>query len=394
MPEKIMVVDDEPDVEAIIKQHFRRAIKDGGYEFVFASNGLEALALLIEHPDITIILSDLNMPEMDGLTLLAKISELRKPYLTTVIVSAYGDMDNVRAAMNRGAYDFLTKPVNLNDLELTIRKTIDELNKIRNSANEISRIAAIEQSNTVARGIQQSIIPKAFPAFPYKKEFSLYAKLISAEEVGGDFYDFFLVDKERLGIVIADVSGKGLNTAIYMATSRIFLKAVAVKSHEPDKCLDQTNNLLYHQPDSNRDTLFITLFYGILNFRTGEFIYSNGGHYSPYLLKNDNTHQVLENTGDVPLGTIRNHSYGFKSLFLEKGETLFLYTDGLIEAMNIDQEIYPYTRLEQKLESTAGKNPEETINTVVEDLNNFLMGAMLHDDVAVLALKYLGIPQT
>lgn len=392
MPEKIMVVDDEPDVEAMIRQHFRRNIKEGEFEFVFAYNGLEALAKLIEHPDITIILSDLNMPEMDGLTLLAKISELRKPYLTTVIVSAYGDMNNVRAAMNRGAYDFLTKPVNLNDLELTIRKTIDELNKTRSSANEVSRAAAAEQSNSIARGIQQSILPKVFPAFPYKKEFTLYAKLLTAEEVGGDFYDFFLVDKEHVGVVVADVSGKGLNTAIYMATSRIFLKAIAHKGSAPNMCLEQTNNLLYHQADQNRDSLFITAFYGLLNYKTGEFTYSNGGHYSPYLLENDASLSLLENTGDAALGTIRNHVYSNKTVMLKPGDTLFIYTDGLVESTSVDNENYPYPRLEKILSSCSGKLPEEIVHQVLNDLQSFTVGTTIIDDIAVLAVKYLGPP--
>jgi len=118
MPEKIMVVDDEPDLESLIRQKFRKQIRNNEFEFVFAQNGLEALAKLLEHPDISIVLSDINMPEMDGLTLLGKINELKKPTLKTVMVSAYGDMDNIRTAMNRGAFDFITKPVDFNDLEL------------------------------------------------------------------------------------------------------------------------------------------------------------------------------------------------------------------------------------------------------------------------------------
>ncbi|MBM4159047.1 MAG: response regulator, partial [Ignavibacteria bacterium] len=159
MIEKIMVVDDEPDLEALIRQKFRRQIRGGEYDFVFAYNGLEALSKLIEHPDISIILSDINMPEMDGLTLLSKINELKNPSLKTVIVSAYGDMDNIRTAMNRGAYDFLTKPVDFNDLEVTIKKTIEEVELLRKAQMEHIKLVSIERDLNIARDIQQAILP-------------------------------------------------------------------------------------------------------------------------------------------------------------------------------------------------------------------------------------------
>jgi len=123
MNAKIMVVDDEADLEILIKQKFRRQIREKVYEFSFAANGAEALRLLQEQPDIDMILSDINMPEMDGLTLLTKLAE-QNPLLKSVIVSAYGDMDNIRVAMNRGAFDFLCKPINFEDLELTVEKTL------------------------------------------------------------------------------------------------------------------------------------------------------------------------------------------------------------------------------------------------------------------------------
>ena len=120
---KILVVDDEADLEVLIKQKFRKQIRENQYQFVFAVNGHDALDKLQDHADIDLVLSDINMPGMDGLTLLVKLKEM-SPLIKTVIVSAYGDMDNIRTAMNRGAFDFLTKPVNFEDLELTVEKTI------------------------------------------------------------------------------------------------------------------------------------------------------------------------------------------------------------------------------------------------------------------------------
>jgi DNA-binding NtrC family response regulator len=125
MLHKILVVDDEPDLELLIRQKFRKQIREDEFHFEFAQNGVQALDKLEEHRDITVVLSDINMPEMDGLTLLQRINERNNPMLKSVIISAYGDMENIRTAMNRGAFDFLTKPIDFTDLELTVRRTMD-----------------------------------------------------------------------------------------------------------------------------------------------------------------------------------------------------------------------------------------------------------------------------
>src|SRR5215472_2179157 len=123
---KVLVVDDEPDLELLIKQRFRKRIRDGEFEFVFAQNGEDALAKLEQDPGLDIVMSDINMPVMDGLTLLSRLSDINR-IVKAVIVSAYGDLQNIRVAMNRGAYDFLTKPIDFEDFEVTIKKTIQEL---------------------------------------------------------------------------------------------------------------------------------------------------------------------------------------------------------------------------------------------------------------------------
>jgi adenylate cyclase len=133
---KILIADDETDMEMLIKQKFRQKIREKKYDFVFAVNGNDALVKMQEHPDVEIILSDINMPEMDGLTLLLKLNETN-PLVKTVMVSAYGDMDNIRKAMNRGAFDFVTKPISFDDLELTIEKTIQHVNQMHETLKAI-----------------------------------------------------------------------------------------------------------------------------------------------------------------------------------------------------------------------------------------------------------------
>jgi len=148
---KILVADDETDLEILIKQKFRRQIRERQYEFVFAINGVDALAKISEHPDIDIVLSDINMPEMDGLTLLSRIAETT-PLIKAVIVSAYGDMDNIRQAMNHGAFDFLTKPLNFEDRELTMIKTL------RHVAQTKDTLKAIRENNILRMYVDESVL--------------------------------------------------------------------------------------------------------------------------------------------------------------------------------------------------------------------------------------------
>ena len=148
---KILVADDESDLEILIKQKFRQKIRDQKYEFIFAMNGNDALEKIHEHPDVDIVLSDINMPEMDGLTLLTKLGEA-SPLIKTVMVSAYGDMDNIRTAMNRGAFDFVTKPVNFEDLELTMEKTILHVTQIRET------LKAIKENNILRMYVDENVL--------------------------------------------------------------------------------------------------------------------------------------------------------------------------------------------------------------------------------------------
>jgi adenylate cyclase len=151
MKTKILVVDDEADLELLIKQKFRRKIREGEYEFVFAANGQEALTRVTEHPDTAIVLSDINMPVMDGLTLLSELHE-SNPIIKTVIVSAYGDMANLRTAMNRGAFDFVVKPVDFADLEVTIQKTIEQVQQLRET------LRAMKENNILKMYVDETVL--------------------------------------------------------------------------------------------------------------------------------------------------------------------------------------------------------------------------------------------
>ena len=177
MPFKVLVVDDEPDMELLIRQRFRRKINDGEFEFVFAHNGEEALAKLNEDPGLDVVMSDINMPVMDGLTLLLRLADIGR-ILKAVVVSAYGDMQNIRTAMNRGAYDFLIKPIDFQDFEVTLNKAIQELQTIKESLRAREQLTALQQELSVAARIQQAILPKEFPPFPLRTDFAIHARMV------------------------------------------------------------------------------------------------------------------------------------------------------------------------------------------------------------------------
>lgn len=383
---KIMVVDDEVDLEPLIRQKFRRQIRDGVYDFVFAHHGLEALAKLIEQPEIRLILSDINMPEMDGLTLLTRLKELKNPMLKTVIVSAYGDMENIRTAMNRGAFDFVTKPISFDDLEITINKSLEEITLSWQSAQEHDQLISIQQDLQAAREIQQAILPKKFPPFPERTDFSVFASMIAAKEVGGDFFDFFLIDQERLGFVIGDVSGKGVTAAIFMAVSRTLIRATGLKGISAVECMSYVNRLLCNESVS---CMFVTVFYGILNTTTGEVEYVNAGHNPPYILSAQGIRKV-EMTGGVILGCMEDIVYQSKKVQLNPGDLLFLYTDGVTEAFNILEELYEEERLENYLQNHLSHPIEEVVKESFREVMEFSTGVPQSDDITVLAIRYLG----
>ena len=253
-PAKILVVDDEAELELMIQQKFRHEIRDNTWLFSFATGGAEALEMLWADPEIALVLTDLNMPGMDGLTLLGHLADLERP-LKAVVVSAYGDIKNIRTAMNRGAFDFLTKPIDLDDLETTIYKTLHELRIYWKAAEAQRQAVAMRQELAVARRIQEANLPLPFPR---RSDLDLYAFTTTARDVSGTFYDYFVIGDDRVGFLMGDVAGKGVSAALFTAMSQTFLKRTAQQGEAPGACLTAMNRLLF--PEGYAD-LFVTVFY-------------------------------------------------------------------------------------------------------------------------------------
>lgn len=384
---KILVVDDEPDLQMLILQRFRKQIRNDEYEFFFAENGEEALTVLEESQTISLVLSDINMPKMDGLTFLSETQKLENPMFKTIIVSAYGDMENIRTAMNRGAFDFVTKPIDFTDLNATIDKTLKEIAMIKDGIMHKKTLEAVQSDLETAARIQKKMLPLEFPPFPHRNEFSIYGEMHTAKQVGGDFFDFYMLDEDRLGFVIADVSGKGVPASLYMAVSKTMIKAIASQIDDPAEILSTVNTMLI--PESELTT-FVTVFFGILDTKTGIIRYSNGGHNLPYIVRKDGKAEEVENTSGLLLGKIEPIEFETKELTLAAGEKLMMFTDGVTEAMAEDESMYEEPRLEAYLENHHTYSNEQLVRGLIVDVLKFTGKAEQSDDITVLSLGYNG----
>ena len=383
---KILSVDDEAPVELMMRHHFRRKIRSGEYEFFFARNGLEALAVLANTPDIEIILCDINMPEMDGLTLLAKVNEMRNPAMRVIMVSAYGDMANIRQAMNNGAFDFATKPIDMDDLALTIEKAIEQIHYVHESQKEHTQLESLKEDLVSAKEIQQSILPKVSKAFPELKDvMDLAASMEAAKDVGGDFYDFFRIDEDRIALVIADVCGKGIPAALFMAVSRTIIHSKGVQGAGAAECMTESNRLL---ANSSTNHMFVTVFYAIFNTKTGLVTYCNAGHNPPYVMRADGSVEQLPMDGHYMVGAFEDEEYTDRTLQLEHGDTLVMYTDGVTEAMDPACNVFGTNRLNNILRSQEpGVSSLEIVEAVKAGIAEFVGDAEQSDDITMLVVK-------
>ena len=255
-----------------------------------------------------------------------------------------------------------------------------------------TRLAGLEQELQIAAQVQLSILPRELPTDP---RVQLHCHITPAREVGGDFYDYFHLDDEHLGFVMADVSGKGVPAALFMAITRTLLKATALFVTAPTLCIGKLNDLLAKE---NEQMMFVTIFYGVLHLPTGQVTYVNAGHNPPYQLLADSRVQAVPRTGGMAVAVSEDFPYREGRLTLAPGETLFLYTDGITEAFDCDAQEYGDARLEavlqglQQPQGGAGRRlpPTDLCNAVLADVHQFERGAPQADDITCMALRYQG----
>lgn len=238
----------------------------------------------------------------------------------------------------------------------------------------------------VATRIQADMLPCIFPAFPDRPEFDIYASMNPAKEVGGDFYDFFMVDETHLALVIADVSGKGVPAALFMVIGKTLIKDHTRPNVDLGDVFSEVNDLLC---ESNSEGLFITAFEGILNLVTGEFRFVNAGHELPFIAKSGGTYEPHKLRAGFVLAGMENTKYQSGSIHLSPGDKIFQYTDGVTEATNKDHELYGMKRLADILAQNTDKKPAELLPAIKADIDAFVGEAPQFDDITMLCVEYL-----
>ena len=242
----------------------------------------------------------------------------------------------------------------------------------------------LEKELHIARDIQLNEVPNTFPSFPERKEFDLYAIMNPAKEVGGDFYDYFLLDDNHLGMVIADVSGKGVPAALNMVKSKLLLKGIGIYLNDPAKALDLLNNGFI---DNNKLDMFVTAWFGILEITTGKLKFANAGHEDIIIYNEKTGYDLFETKHGIPIGVKKNYQYTNYETKLNKGDKIFLYTDGVVESINTNRKQYGINNLLKTLNKNKEKSVEDIIKSVNSDLNDYSKGCEQFDDITMLCVE-------
>ena len=260
----------------------------------------------------------------------------------------------------------------------------DYLDRIKTITGEQERI---KTELSLANNIQSSMLPNIFPAFPERSEFDVYASMDPAKEVGGDLYNFFLIDDDHLCILIADVSGKGIPAAMFMMASQIIFRNTATEGKSPAKIMEETNEMICTH---NKEDMFVTVWLGILEISTGKLTAANGGHEYPTIYRNGGKFELFKDKHSMIVGGMEGMKYKEYELYLEPGDKIFVYTDGVPEATDTENNMFGVDRMLAALNKEKC-DPKHTLANVREAVDDFISGAEQFDDLTMLCLEYKGI---
>lgn len=285
-----------------------------------------------------------------------------------------------------------------NDLSVNISK-VKEINTLANSVdkmeqdivNYIDNITAITKEKErigtelhYARSIQQNALPSNFPAFPNRKDFDIYASMNPAKEVGGDFYDYFLVDNDHLALVIADVSGKGIPAALFMMITKILIAENTLSGKTPGEILSVVNNRICK---NNKTNMFVTVWLGILELSTGKLVSANAGHEKPVFYRKNKKFEIENTKHGIVLGAMENYNYKNEENRLQKGDKIFVYTDGIPEATNEEEKMFGLDRMLKTLNKCTNMNPKNIIDNLKKDVDEYVGNATQFDDLTMLCVE-------
>ena len=305
------------------------------------------------------------------------------------VVAPVEDFSDVAKKIAKGEFNAQLPQINSEDELKELRDSFEYLqNSLVKDVDELKATTAnkerIESELRIARGIQMGMIPKSFPAFPDRDDVSLVAKLVPAKEVGGDLYDFF-IENDKLYFIIGDVSGKGIPASLVMAVTCRLFRSGASYLDRPEEIITSLNNSLADGNDSN---MFCTAFLGILDLKTGSLLYCNAGHNAPYIIEKDGKVSAMSVTPNLPLGLFSGFPYEGQETRIEKDMMIYLFTDGVNEAENLEKEQFSDERLISLLKKHSSDTPRVIIDETFAEVEHHADGADQSDDITVMCLKY------
>ncbi|MDH3788296.1 MAG: SpoIIE family protein phosphatase [Xanthomonadales bacterium] len=381
----ILAVDDTPENLDVVK-----GILASEYSVKAAINGPIALKIAEKHrPDL--ILLDVMMPGMDGYEVCQKLKENPKTRdIPVIFVTAMDQTSDETRGFSLGAADYIFKPVIPPILQarvkthLALKQSMDELSEAYGIIKQ--QKDRMEEELNIGRDIQMSMLPLEFPQ---RDEFSVHALLQPAREVGGDFYDFFFINEDELVLVVGDVSGKGVPAALFMAVTKSVIKTRAMDDPSPASIVTRVND---EMSQDNPSSMFVTLFIAICNIRTGECRFTNAGHNPPYIRRRDGKLEILSQRHGPIIGAMEDLAYKESSVDLGMGDQLFIFTDGVTEAMDKEDNLFSEKRLEDHLESSMGSSVEDLVSDTLLSVEKYADGAEQADDITMLACSLLKEP--
>jgi sigma-B regulation protein RsbU (phosphoserine phosphatase) len=381
---RLLVVDDNEDNRYTL---IMRLEIEGYSNIAIAEDGEQALALLGSQ-EFDLVLLDVMMPKVDGYQVLQQLkADGRLVNIPVIMISALNEIDSVVRCVELGAVDYLSKPFNPVLLKARVGASLEK-KLLRDEVRAHS--ARMEEELEAARQLQMSMVPTTFPQSTARRPIEIFAMMEPAREVGGDLYDFYDLDDGTLCFFIGDVSGKGVASALFMARTKNVIRLVSRllrgadgSAPTPADIVTAVNRELCQD---NVGMMFVTLFFGMLDPQTGDLRFTNAGHNPPYHLNGNGPTPVTACKGR-PLGVRDNSAYQTGRLTLAPGEEIYLYTDGVTEAANRNDEFFAEERLEAVLRDVAGHPASAIIKAVADAIQSFADGAPQSDDITALAIR-------
>jgi phosphoserine phosphatase RsbU/P len=383
---RVLIADDNKVNRLLLS----RSVELLGHGVALAENGRIALERLRTEP-FDLLLLDIEMPELDGFAVLEQLkADSQSREVPVIVTSSVEGLDNIVRCINLGAEDYLRKPVNQVLLKARIGASLEK-KRLRDEVR--ASLARLEEELSQARRLQLGMLPRVFPACTSQQPVEVHASMEPAREVGGDLYDCFYAGANMFCFLVGDVSGKGAPAAMFMARTRSLVRMAVELWQRMDaaamssaQIAEAVNRELCQDND---DRMFVTLFLGLLDTRTGSLAYTNAGHPAPHILRASGDAESIDGKPDVPLGVRSKATYRTATISLLPADAVVLVSDGVEEAMNAAGELYTRARLNAVLRHAGKASAAEMVRAVTDQVHAFTGSAPLADDVTALAVRWL-----